>query len=585
MKKILSYYKPFIPALLILVAILFGRAMSELALPQYMADIINNGIVKNDLSYIKSTGVIMLFIALAAGVFSVASTYFAAFIAAKTSQRIRRDLFYKVSHFSSNEMNKFGSASLITRTTNDIQTIQQTSALVMRIALFAPILGIGALIKALETSVKLSYTIGISVSVVFLLMVLVFKLVTPKFKVIQKYLDKVNLIIGERLNGLLVIRAFNKETFEEDRFDNTNSELRKINIFVNRVMSFMFPALTLIMNLTSVLIVWAGAVNIEAGNLLIGDMLAFLQYSMQVIMAFLFITMIFVMLPRAAVSAGRVGDVLNTETSINDPENSKVIDSPKGLVEVSDVCFKYEHAKEKALDKVNFTANPGEITAIIGSTGSGKSTLLNLIPRFFEATRGSIKIDGIDVKDMNQHDLHQLIGYIPQKAMLFSGDIRSNMLYGKADATDDEINEALEISQSMEFVSQLPEGLETPVSQGGTSVSGGQKQRLSIARALIKKPKVLLFDDSFSALDFKTDQLLRKALKDKIKDASFIIVAQRINTIIDADKILVMDHGEIVGTGTHAELMKSNEIYREIAFSQLSEKELEQYIEKEENNG
>jgi len=585
MKKILHYYKAYIPALILLIAVLFGRALSELALPTYMAKIINDGIINNDMDYIKITGIWMLLIALAACAFSVISAYIASRLAAKTSKRIRRDLFHRVTDFSNNEMEKFGAASLITRETNDIQTIQQTSALVMRIAFYAPILGIGAIIKALQTSTKLSYTIGISLIAVCILMVFIFVMVTPKFKKIQAKLDQLNLVVGERLNGLLVIRAFNKEKYEEKRFDDTNEELRKINVFVNKAMSFMFPALMLIMNLTSVLIIYSGAKNIDAGNLMVGDMLAFLQYAVQVIMAFLFITMIFIMFPRAAVSANRIGAVLETESTITDKKDTKQLVSPKGKLEMKNVYFSYQHAKECVLEDINFTANPGEFTAIIGSTGSGKSTLLNLIPRFYDTSKGDVLIDGINIKDLSQKELRDTIGYVPQKALLFSGDIKSNLAYGKENPTDEEIQKALDISQSTEFVSTLPDTIHTTVSQGGTSVSGGQKQRLSIARALIKEPKILLFDDSFSALDFKTDQKLRQALKENVKDTTFIIVSQRINTIIDADKIIVMDHGVIVGTGTHADLMKDNAVYREIAFSQLSEDELSQYAGKEQTNG
>ena len=435
-------------------------------------------------------------------------------------------------------------------------------------------MGIGALIKALKTSPSLTWTIGLALVLILIIMVIQFLMVMPKFSVLQSKLDKLNLIVGERLSGLLVVRAFNSEKFEENRFENANKELTKIGIFVNRAMSFMFPALLLVMNLSSILIVWVGSHMIDAHNLMIGDMLAFLQYSMHIIMSFLVITMMFIMVPRAVVSANRIGEVLEVEPSINDKEHPADLKDPKGILEFKNVDFSYPDAEEKTLENLSFTAKPGQTTAIIGSTGSGKSSLINLIPRFFDVTSGQITFDGIDIRDISQDELRKHIGIVPQKGLLFSGTIASNLAFGKKDATEEEMYEALKTAQAIDFVNEKPQGLYTEVAQGGTSVSGGQKQRLSIARALIKKPEIYIFDDSFSALDFKTDKLLRDALKKEVGNSTFIIVAQRINTIIDADQIIVLDEGKISGIGTHQSLLKTNEVYKEIAYSQLSEEEL-----------
>ena len=410
---------------------------------------------------------------------------------------------------------------------------------------------------------------------IVVIMLMSFFLVLPKFKVLQEKLDRINLIMKERLTGLLVIRAFTTEKTEEDRFDDANEELKKINMFVNRAMSFMMPALMFVMNGVSILIIWAGAHLVDSQSLMIGDMLAYLQYAMHVIMSFLYITMMFIMLPRAAVSMQRIGKVLDVEPRIEDPAEPKTLQQPKGEICFDHVSFAYPDADEKTLDDISFTAKPGQTTAIIGSTGSGKSTVLNLIPRFYDVTEGAVKMDGVDIRDITQEELRERIGYVPQKGVLFSGTIASNLQYGKEDATCDEMIEAAETAQAMEFIKTKEHGLDEEVAQGGTNVSGGQKQRLSIARALVKKANVYLFDDSFSALDFKTDQALRKALKEKVGDSTIIIVAQRINTVLDADQIVVMDEGHMAGIGTHEELMKSCEVYKEIALSQLSEEELE----------
>lgn len=574
MKKVLHYFKPYSPYVALVLVVLFCHAMCELALPGYMSDIINNGIVKGDMSYIYKTGGMMLLIAGVGVTCSIINSLLASRIASFASRDTRSALFKKISSFASAEFDQFQTSSLINRATNDIQTVQQTTILVIRMAFFAPIMGIGALIKALNTSVSLTWTVALALLAIIVIMVFQFLMVMPKFSVLQTKLDKLNLIVGERLSGLLVVRAFNSEKYEENRFEKANDELNKIGIFVNRAMSFMFPALMLVMNLSSILIVWVGAGMIDSRNLMIGDMLAFLQYSMHVIMSFLIITMMFIMVPKAVVSANRIGEILSVEPSINDPENPAKLDDIKGVLEFKNVDFAYPDAEEKTLENLSFKAEPGKTTAIIGSTGSGKSSLVNLIPRFFDVTGGEITLDGINIKDINQHELREHIGVVPQKGLLFSGTIASNLAFGKPDATEEEMYDALETAQAIDFVNEMPNKLDTEVSQGGTSVSGGQKQRLSIARALIKNPQVYIFDDSFSALDFKTDNNLRKALKEKVGNSTFIIVAQRINTIIDADQIVVLDEGKIAGVGTHQELLKNNKIYQEIAYSQLSEEEL-----------
>lgn len=574
MKETLKYYKPYVPMIVLIVLALFGQAMCELALPQYMSDIINYGIIPADMDYIYRTGVIMLLIALSCTVCAGIGGFFASRTAAKSSRDLRRALFKNVTAFSAAELEQFSTASLITRSTNDIQSVQQTTVMMLRMAIFAPIMGIGSVVRALRTSVNLAWTIGLALLCVIMILLLVFILVMPKFKVLQQKLDRLNLIINERLSGLLVVRAFTAEQHEEKRFDHANVELRDLNIFVNRLMAFLMPAMNLIMSLSSVLIVWAGSKLIDKNQLLVGDMLAFMQYAMHVVMSFLFVTMIFIMLPRAAVSAQRIGEVLATKPSINDASDCKELKNPIGLIEFRDVSFSYPDAEEKSLSHISFVANPGETTAIIGGTGSGKSSLVSLIPRFHDVTEGQILIDGTDVRMLSQKSLRDAIGYVPQKGQLFSGTIESNLRYGKEDATEAEMREAAEIAQAMDFIHEKPEGFREEVAQGGTTVSGGQKQRLSIARALIKKPAIYIFDDSFSALDFKTDAKLRAALKGKMGNSTLLIVAQRINTIMDANKIIVLDDGEIAGIGTHAELLQNCKVYQEIASSQLSEEEL-----------
>lgn len=565
----MKYFKPYIPYILAAVVLLFAEAMLELALPGYMADIIDDGIIAGDMKQIYKIGLLMIGISAAIVLCATGVSLFASKTAARSARDIRKAVFRKVMHFANEEMEDFSTASLITRSTNDIQQIQMAAVMTLRLGMFAPVMGIGAIIKALRTSVSLAWTIGIAFGAIVILMAFMFIITLPKFKVVQEKVDKLNLVMNERLRGILVIRAFNTQKYEEDRFDHANNDLTKLNLFVNRAMSVMMPVMMLIMNLTSILIVWAGAHYIDAENLEIGSMLAFIQYAMQIIISFLFIAMMFIFLPRAAVSMGRVGEILKKEISITDKENTQEIRDKCGVVEFKNVSFRYADAEDAVLSDISFTARPGETTAFIGSTGSGKTTLVNLIPRFFDVTEGSITIDGVDIRDMKQHELREMIGYVPQKGMLFSGDIKSNIAYGAEDKSFENIKRAAEVAQAEDFIMEKEEGFDAPVAQGGTNVSGGQKQRLSIARALAKKAPIYIFDDSFSALDFKTDAALRKELKKSAGESTLLIVAQRISTIADADQIIVLNEGRIAGKGTHKELMQTCGVYREIASSQL----------------
>ncbi len=565
----MKYFKPYIPYILAAVVLLFAEAMLELALPGYMADIIDDGIIAGDMKQIYKIGILMIGISAAIVLCATGVSLFASKTAARSARDIRKAVFRKVMYFANEEMEDFSTASLITRSTNDIQQIQMAAVMTLRLGMFAPVMGIGAIIKALRTSVSLAWTIGIAFGAIVILMAFMFIITLPKFKVVQEKVDKLNLVMNERLRGILVIRAFNTQKYEEDRFDHANNDLTKLNLFVNRAMSVMMPVMMLIMNLTSILIVWVGAHYIDAGNLEIGSMLAFIQYAMQIIISFLFIAMMFIFLPRAAVSMGRVGEILKKEISITDKENTQEIKEKRGIVEFKNVSFRYADAEDAVLSDISFTAKPGETTAFIGSTGSGKTTLVNLIPRFFDVTEGSITIDGVDIRDMKQHDLREMIGYVPQKGMLFSGDIKSNIAYGAEDKSFENIKRAAEVAQAEDFIMEKEEGFDAPVAQGGTNVSGGQKQRLSIARALAKKAPIYIFDDSFSALDFKTDAALRKELKKSAGESTLLIVAQRISTIADADQIIVLNEGRIAGKGTHKELMQTCGVYREIASSQL----------------
>lgn len=576
MLKMMKYLKEYTWQILLLFVLVFIQVMTDLQLPDYMSKIVNEGIIGQDTGVIWSAGGSMLFVAFIGLICSVGVGFIASRVGAGFSMKMRDRVFDKVEHFSLTEFDKFSTASLITRSTNDIQQIQMVLIMILRMALSAPITGIGGIIKAVDKSPSMTWIMALAVTVLIGIVVLLFSVALPKFKILQKLVDKLNLVTRENLTGLRVIRAFNRAGYEEEKFDRANDDLTKVNLFVNRAMVIMQPFMMLLMNVASITIVWVGAHKIDAGTLMVGDMMAFMQYTMQVIMAFLMLTMMFIMVPRASVSATRVMEILETDPVITDPTSPKepVKQGRKGVVEFKNVDFSYPGAKEPVLSNIAFTANPGETIAFIGSTGSGKSTLINLIPRFYDVTKGSITIDGQDVRNLRQEDLRNMIGYVPQKANLFSGTIASNIKYGVPEADDESMLEAAQVAQAEEFISNFEEKFDTPIAQGGTNVSGGQKQRLSIARAIIKKPSIYIFDDSFSALDFKTDAILRKELSKHTQETTVMIVAQRISTIMKADKIVVLEEGKIVGIGKHQELMNNCEVYKEIALSQLSEEEL-----------
>ena len=527
--------------------------------------------------YIFKTGLKMLGIALLGTVAAISVAFFATKVGAGVARALRKDVFEKVESFSNEEFNHFSTASLITRTTNDITQVQMVTMMLLRIVCFAPIIGIGALIKVLKESPSMTWIIAVVILVIFGVMAVAFAVVMPKFKIIQNLIDRLNLTMRENLSGMLVIRAFGNEKHSEDRFDKANKDVTNLNLFVNRSMASIMPIMMFIFNVVTLVIVYYGSKQIDLGNLAIGQMMAFMQYAMQIIMAFLMIAMIAIMLPRASVAANRVYEIIETKPTIQDPTNPIALDeSKKGLVEFNHVSFAYPGANEPVLKDIDFVAKPGQTTAFIGSTGSGKSTLINLVPRFYEVSKGSIKVSGVDVRDMTQHELRNHIGLVPQKGNLFSGTIRSNLKYGAPEATDEELEEVIRIAQAKEFIDQKEEGLDTEISQGGTNVSGGQKQRLAIARAIAKNPDIYIFDDSFSALDFKTDAKLRQELNQLVKktQSTVLLVGQRIASIMDADQIIVLDEGQIVGKGTHDELMESCQVYQEIAYSQLSKEEL-----------
>jgi len=576
LKHLVKYFKSYIPWLIVLIILVWGQAYVNLALPDYMAKIINEGIGAKDIDAVWSNGIQMLLITLVGGLCTIAVGFLAARISSGYVRKLREAVFMQVERFSLNEFNSFSSSSLVTRTTNDMQQIQNVMAMTLRMAFLAPFMGVGAIIKAYQIAPSMSWIILSAIGALVMMIVMLFIVVIPKFSIIQKLVDKLSLQTREMLTGIRVIRAFNNDKVQQKKFDKTNRESTDLNIFVNRIMTLLQPVMILVMGLASMAVVWFGAYMIDAGNLQVGNLLALMQYVMQTIMAFLMISMIFIMVPRAAVSGRRVNEVLATKPSINDPVKSKNFPKKlRGIVKFDKVDFGYKGSEQPVLCNISFTAKPGQTTAIIGGTGSGKSTILNLISRLYDVSNGSITIDGLDVRDVSQDDLHSHIGYIPQKSSLFSGTVASNISYGKPDAKNSELNKAAKTAQANEFIKSLPKGLDNHIAQAGNNISGGQKQRLSIARALAKNPQIYLFDDSFSALDYKTDSALRKALKNEISNATLIIVAQRISTIMNADKIIVLDEGKIVGQGTHGELLKSSSVYREIAESQLSTSEIE----------
>ena len=524
--------------------------------------------------YLWASGIKMVLMALLVAVITVCVGMLASRVAAGAGRDLRGSVYKKVMGFSSAEMDRFSTASLITRTTNDVQQIQMVIVLLLRMVLYAPVLGIGGVIKVWQTGAGMGWVIGLAVAAIMALVLFLMVVAMPKFKLMQKLVDGVNLVSREILTGLSVIRAFGREKKEEERFDKANKKLTKTMLFTNRVMTFMMPCMTFIMYGLTVLIVWVAAHKIDNGSMQVGAMTAFITYAMQIVMSFLMLTMMSVMLPRAAVAADRIDEVLTVKSEIVDPEKPETLEKKEGVVRFNHVSFKYPGAEHNALEDIDFVAEPGKTTAIIGSTGCGKSTLVNLIPRLYDVTEGSVTIDGHDIRNITMNELRDELGFVPQKGVLFSGTIASNLRYGREDATDEEIREAAEIAQASDFIEEKSAKYDSPIAQGGSNVSGGQKQRLSIARAIAKNPKVFIFDDSFSALDLKTDAALRKALAEKVSDSTVIIVAQRISTVLHAEQILVMDEGRIVGRGTHEELLANCEVYRQIAKSQMSEKEL-----------
>ena len=530
---------------------------------------------KLQMQYILISGVKMLGLAFLAMAAAIAVTFLSARVAAVLGKNLRNSIYRKVISFSGKELNQFSTASLITRSTNDVQQVQMLFTLLFRIVLYAPILGIGGVYKVFQTDASMTWILALAVVVIMLFVALLFRIAMPKFTKLQFLIDELNLVSREILTGVPVVRAFSREKHEEERFEEANARLTKTNLFVNRCMTFMMPVMMLLMNGVTVLIVWNGAHAVNDGSMQVGNMMAFMQYAMQIIMAFLMITMMSIMIPRANVAAKRINEVMETQVSIRDSQEVQPVqENRKGQIVFEHVGFAYPGADEETLDDIDFTANKGETIAFIGSTGSGKSTLVNLIPRFFDVTKGRILVDGVDIRNLKLHDLRERIGYVPQKAVLFSGTIDSNIRYGKEEATEAEVKKAAQIAQAWEFIEEKEDGVNSSIAQGGTNVSGGQKQRLSIARAIAKEPEIYIFDDSFSALDYKTDVVLRRALKQETKDATTLIVAQRISTILHADKILVLDEGRVVGQGTHKELLKSCQVYCQIAMSQLSEEEL-----------
>ena len=576
MKHILRIFSGYWLMFIILVGFTYAMVMANLWLPDKMSEIVNNGIIKQDMPAIWHNGLEMILVTAAGGLCSIIIGFLASRIATGVAQKLRMELFERVESFALADFNKFSTASLITRSTNDIQQIQMTSILLLRLALMAPIMAIGGLQKAIHNAPNLSWIIALAVSVLLVVIAVLFVIAVPRFKKLQTLVDKLNLVTRENLVGLKVIRAFHNEKIEQKKFQQANTELNKMNLFVNRLMMLLDPIMTLVMNFSSVAIVWFGAHLISSGNLQIGNMMAFLEYAMQVIISFLLLSMVFIMVPRAAVSVKRVGEVLDTLPSIVDPLSPQKLPSgATGKIEFKDVTFTYPDADLPVLSSINFTAEPGQTTAFIGSTGSGKSTLINLIPRFYDVSAGQILLDGVDIRLLKLEDLYDQIGYVPQKGVLFSGTIASNIKYGNAKASQKLVEKSAKIAQATEFIGELKNGYKNDIAQGGSNVSGGQRQRLSIARAIAVEPNVYIFDDSFSALDFKTDAKLRSALAKETKHKTVLIVGQRINTIMNADKIIVLDEGKIVGRGTHQELMKNCQVYQEIAASQLSEDDLQ----------
>lgn len=568
--KNLTVYKWIVLAVF---GLIFVQSMSDLFLPTLMADIIDKGVVVGDTPYIWKIGGFMMLVAALGAIASVFASYYSAKAAMGLGRDLRRNVFNKVEQFSLQEFDEIGTASLITRTTNDITQVQQVVIMMLRMVVSAPIMLVGGIIMAVSKDAKLSLVMVVTMPVLIGSVLLILYKGMPLFQMVQKRLDRLNLVVRENLTGIRVIRAFNRETEEKVRLNKANKELTDVSIKVNKIMAFMMPVMMLVMNLTVVAIIWFGGIRIDNGGMMIGDLMAYIQYVMQIMFALLMASMMFIMVPRAAVSAKRINEVLNMKPVILD-EGTKRADLEQGTLEFDQVTFSYPGAEEPALSNISFTARPGEITAIIGGTGSGKTTLVNLIPRFYDITSGTIRVNGVDIRELSHEEVRSKIGYVPQKAVLFTGTIADNIRFGKENARQDEMEHAAQIAQAADFIGQMKDGYQSNIEQGGSNVSGGQKQRLAIARALVRKPDLYIFDDSFSALDYKTDANLRAALKDETKDATVLLVAQRVSTVVDADQIIVLDNGHIAGMGTHKELLQTNDVYREIVESQLSEEEI-----------
>ncbi|WP_442952379.1 ABC transporter ATP-binding protein [Paenibacillus sp. UNC451MF] len=569
-----TFLRPFRWPIAAVLALIFLQSLSDLYLPTLMADIVDKGIVEGDIPYIFRIGAFMLLVAAAGAVCSVAASFLSAKTAAGFGLRVRDRVFAHVENFSLQEFDRIGTASLITRTTNDITQVQQVLTMMLRMMISAPMMCIGGIIMAVNKDAKLSLVLVVVIPVLAAAIAIIASRGMPLFKAMQIKLDRLNLVLREGLTGIRVIRSFNRIGHEQQRFQEANRDLTSTATKVNRIMAAMMPIMMLVMNFSSMAIIWFGSIRISSGHMQVGDLMAFLQYAMQIMFSLIMMSMMFVMIPRASVSAVRINEVLDMTPTMSDPTEGELTGARKGYIEFDQVSFSYPGAEQPAISNISFSASPGEITAIIGGTGSGKSTLISLIPRFYDVSSGSIRVDGVDVRDMTQRDLREKIGLVPQKAVLFSGTIADNIRYGNDEATDEEMRHAASIAQATEFISAMPDGFDSVIAQGGTNVSGGQKQRLSIARALVRKPEIYVFDDSFSALDFKTDAKLRAALKTETGEATVIIVAQRVSTVMDADRIIVLDDGGIAGIGNHKELMASSEVYREIVASQLSEEEL-----------
>lgn len=574
MIKLFRNLKPYRWLVAAVLVFVFFQTLSELYLPTLMADIVDKGVVNGDTPYIWRIGGLMLVVALGGMACSIAASYFSSRAATGFGKLLRGKVFKHVSNFSLEEFDTIGTASLITRTTNDITQVQQVLIMMLRMMVMAPMMCLGGIIMAVSKDATLSLVLVVILPVLAAAIFLIARKGLPLFKAIQKKIDKLNLVMRESLTGIRVIRSFNRTDYESKRFDAANLDLTDTSIKVNKVMAFMMPIMMLVMNLSSVAIIWYGGLRIDAGDMQVGDLMAFLQYAMQIMFSLVMVSMMFVMIPRASASAIRINEVLDMEPVIKDSATGNQTAETKGLVEFQNVSFSYPGAEQPAVQDISFTAKPGQVTAIIGGTGSGKSTLISLIPRFYDVQQGSVRVDGVDVRDMTQDELRKKIGFVPQMAVLFSGTISENIRYGKEDATDEEVRRAAETAQATDFIGKMEQGFESPIAQGGTNVSGGQKQRLSIARALVRPAEVYIFDDSFSALDFKTDAKLRAALKQETKESTVIIVAQRVSTVLDADQIIVMNESQIAGIGTHQELMETCDVYKEIVYSQLSEEEI-----------